>query len=99
MWVCVLLCLAFCSLFSKTTVIGPLLALILADGRRLVTQVVPSALLEFSRSIMRSRFTHIITKRIHTVSSNAARRTTMSREQRQVDEWCKDTDAHPVVSV
>jgi len=51
---------------GKTTVIGPLLALILADGRKLVTQVVPSALLEFSRGVMRSRFTHIITKRIHT---------------------------------
>jgi hypothetical protein len=53
-----------CCVFSclQTTVIGPLLALILADGSRLVTQVVPSALLEFSRSIMRSRFTHIISK-------------------------------------
>jgi hypothetical protein len=51
---------------GKTTVIGPILALILADGSRLVTQVVPSALLEFSRSIMRSRFTHIIRKRIST---------------------------------
>lgn len=34
---------------GKTTVVGPLLALILGDGRRLVAQVVPHALLEFSR--------------------------------------------------
>ena len=54
--------------FSKSTVIAPLLALILADGKKLITQVVPSALLEFSRSIMRSRFTHIISKKIHTFS-------------------------------
>lgn len=47
--------------------IGPLLALILADGSRLVMQVVPSALLEFSRSIMRSRFTRVLTKRIATM--------------------------------
>lgn len=53
---------------GKTTVIGPLLALIFADGAQLVTQVVPSALLEFSRSVMRSRFTRVISKRIHTFS-------------------------------
>jgi hypothetical protein len=51
---------------GKTTVIGPLMALILADGQSLVTQVVPTPLLEFSRGIMRSRFTRIISKRIHT---------------------------------
>ena len=51
---------------GKTTVIGPLMALILADGKSLVTQVVPTPLLEFSRGIMRSRFTRIISKRIHT---------------------------------
>ena len=39
---------------GKTTVIGPLLALCLADGERLVTQVMPTSLLEFTRGIMRS---------------------------------------------
>lgn len=34
---------------GKTTVVGPLLTLILGDGRSLVMQVVPPALLEFSR--------------------------------------------------
>lgn len=32
---------------GKTTVVGPLLALLLADGASLVIQVVPAALLEF----------------------------------------------------
>jgi Ca2+-binding EF-hand superfamily protein len=53
---------------GKTTVIGPLLALILADGEQLVTMVVPGSLLEFSRGVMRSRFTRVISKRIHTFS-------------------------------
>ena len=37
---------------GKTTVIGPLLALILADGKRLVTQVCPGPLLEMTRGEM-----------------------------------------------
>ena len=52
---------------GKTTVVGPLLALILADGNTLVTQVMPSALLEQSRNILRSRFSNIITKRVYTL--------------------------------
>ena len=51
---------------GKTTVVGPLLALLLADGRSLVLQVVPRALLEFSRSVMRSRFSAITRKHIYT---------------------------------
>jgi superfamily II DNA or RNA helicase len=34
---------------GKTTVVCPLIALMLADGARLAMQVVPRALLEFSR--------------------------------------------------
>ena len=52
---------------GKTTVVGPLLALILADGKSLVTQVMPTALLEQSRNILRSRFSSIIIKRVYTV--------------------------------
>ena len=51
---------------GKTTVIGPLLALILADGNQLVMQVVPTPLLEMSRNVMRSRFTAIVPKRVYT---------------------------------
>ena len=52
---------------GKTTVVGPLLALILGDGERLVTQVVPHALLEFSRQIMRERFSAVIRKPVYTL--------------------------------
>ncbi|EKU21651.1 nxn protein, partial [Nannochloropsis gaditana CCMP526] len=52
---------------GKTTVVGPLLTLLLADGQQLVTQVMPTALLEQTRSIMRSRFGQIITKRVYTL--------------------------------
>ena len=51
---------------GKTTVVGPLLALILANGESLVSQVMPTALLEQTRNIMRSRFSTIITKRVYT---------------------------------
>ncbi len=51
---------------GKTTVVGPLLALFLGDGKTLVTQVVPAALLDFSRGIMRERFTAIIQKPVYT---------------------------------
>jgi hypothetical protein len=54
---------------GKTTVIGPLLTLILADGKELVTQVMPSALMEQSRNILRSRFSSsILLKQVHTLS-------------------------------
>ena len=52
---------------GKTTVVGPLLALILADGNSLVSQVMPTALLDQTRNIMRSRFNVIISKRIFTL--------------------------------
>jgi hypothetical protein len=46
--------------------VGPLLALILGDGKQLVTQVVPQALLEFSRGCMRSIFSSLIQKPVYT---------------------------------
>ncbi|GBG26808.1 Hypothetical Protein FCC1311_030302 [Hondaea fermentalgiana] len=52
---------------GKTTVVAPLLTLLLADGDTLVTQVMPTALLEQTRHIMRSRFAAIITKRVFTL--------------------------------
>jgi Ca2+-binding EF-hand superfamily protein len=53
---------------GKTTVVGPLLSLMLADGISLVTMVVPSALLPMSRAVLRARFSSIVPKRIHTLS-------------------------------
>jgi len=51
---------------GKTTVVAPLLALILADGTSLFVQVVPRSLLEFSRSIIRERFAAIVRKPVYT---------------------------------
>ena len=51
---------------GKTTVVAPLLALMLADGKSLVLSVVPKALLEMSRTQMRETFANIIPKRIYT---------------------------------
>eukprot|EP00760_Papus_ankaliazontas_P009215 PhM_4_TR13981/c0_g1_i1/m.81553 len=49
---------------GKTTVVGPLLALMLADGNTLVIQVVPAALLDFTRSVLRATFSSILQKQI-----------------------------------
>ncbi len=46
--------------------VAPLLALLLANKGTLCVEVVPRALLEFSRETMRSRFTAIIQKPIYT---------------------------------
>ena len=53
---------------GKTTVVAPLLALMLADGSALVTQVVPHALLEMSRSVMREKFAAVVRKPVFTFS-------------------------------
>lgn len=53
---------------GKTTIVCPLLALMLGDGDTLVVQVVPPALLELSRAVMRSTFSSIMHKRIFTLS-------------------------------
>ena len=52
---------------GKTTVVGPLLALILADGETLVTQVMPTALLEQTRNVLRRCFSVVVPKRILTL--------------------------------
>eukprot|EP01012_Entosiphon_sulcatum_P009332 TRINITY_DN1521_c0_g2_i1.p1 TRINITY_DN1521_c0_g2~~TRINITY_DN1521_c0_g2_i1.p1 ORF type:complete len:4962 (-),score=1074.52 TRINITY_DN1521_c0_g2_i1:73-14958(-) len=51
---------------GKTTVVSPLLALMLADGQGLVMGVVPSPLLEFTRSTLRKIFSSVMRKRIYT---------------------------------
>ena len=51
---------------GKTTVIAPMLALLLGDGKRLIMQVCPAPLLEMSRSVMRISFSNIIHKRVRT---------------------------------
>lgn len=51
---------------GKTTVVAPLLALLLADGKTLTMQVVPHALLEMSRNVMREKFSAVIRKPVFT---------------------------------
>lgn len=48
--------------------VGPLLTLILADGESLVTHVMPTALLEQSRNVLRERFSAIILKKVYTLT-------------------------------
>jgi hypothetical protein len=57
----------FFLLVGKTSVVAPLLALILADGKSLVLSVVPKALVEMSRTRMRETFACIMVKRIYTL--------------------------------
>ena len=53
---------------GKTTVVGPLLALLLGDGETLVMQTMPPALLEQSKATLRATFSSIIRKRVFTLS-------------------------------
>ena len=61
---------------GKTTVVGPLLALLLGDGEKLITQVVPAALLEFSRDVMRKSFAAVFVKPVYTFLFNRKTETT-----------------------
>ncbi|RMX67281.1 hypothetical protein DD238_002126 [Peronospora effusa] len=58
---------------GKTTVVGPLLTYILADKTHLVTHVMPTALLEQSRQVLRGRFSNkVLRKRIFTFQFDRA---------------------------
>jgi len=52
---------------GKTTVVSPLLALLLADSKSLVLQVMPPALLDFSRGVMRQALSDSVGKRVCTL--------------------------------
>lgn len=52
---------------GKTSVVAPLLALIVADGKSLVLSVVPKALVEMSRTRLRETFAAIMVKRVYTL--------------------------------
>ena len=45
-----------------------MLCLLLADGDSLITMVVPSALVEFSRGVLRRTFSSIVRKRVYTLN-------------------------------
>lgn len=78
---------------GKTTVVTPLLALMLADGKSLVTQVVPHALLEFSRGVMREKFAAVVRKPIFTFHFN--RGTAITRDLYL--KLCKARDSKAVI--
>ena len=52
---------------GKTTVIAPLLCVLLADGQTLVSQVVPDALLAMSREVMYSALSTVFCTRVYTL--------------------------------
>jgi hypothetical protein len=69
---------------GKTTVVGPMLALMLGDGRTLVVQTMPPALLEQSKATLRATFSSIVRKRVFTLSferSSALRWSTVEKLQ------------------
>lgn len=51
---------------GKTTVVGPLLAMLLADSNTLMVEVVPNPLLDFSAGVLRERFSSVIRKPVFT---------------------------------
>lgn len=51
---------------GKTTVVGPLLGMMVANGSNLVVQVVPPALLDFTRAVLRTTFSSVLQKQIFT---------------------------------
>ena len=69
---------------GKTTIIGPLLA-ITADGKSLVTQVVPNALLTMSRNVMWGRFCNVVVKPVFTLTFDRSWPTIASVYQRMYE--------------
>ena len=53
---------------GKTTVVGPMLALLLGDGETLVVQTMPPALLEQTKATLRATFSSIVRKRVFTLA-------------------------------
>ena len=53
---------------GKTTVVGPLLAMLLADSSTLIMEVVPPALLDFSAGVLREKFGSAVRKPVFTFS-------------------------------
>ena len=61
---------------GKTTVIAPLLAMMLASSESLIMQVVPAALLEQSRGVLRKLFSSVIQKPVVTFTFDRASKDT-----------------------
>ena len=63
---------------GKTTVVGPLLTLLLGDGEKLVVQTMPPALLEQSKFTLRGTFSSVIRKRVFTLAFDRSSEMTWS---------------------
>jgi hypothetical protein len=59
---------------GKTTVVGPLLSLLLGELGLLVVQTMPSALLEQSQATLRSTFSSVVRKRVFTLAVDRSSR-------------------------
>jgi hypothetical protein len=51
---------------GKTTVVGPLVAMFLADYKTSIFEVVPAALMDFSAGVLRERFSSAVRKPVFT---------------------------------
>jgi thiol-disulfide isomerase/thioredoxin len=63
---------------GKTTVIGPLLTLMLADGNSLVVQMMPPALLDQTKLTLRATFSSIIKKQVFILNFDRGSKMTWS---------------------
>ena len=63
---------------GKTTVVGPLLTLMLADGNSLVVQMMPPALLEQTKITLRATFSSIIKKQVFVLNFDRSSQMTWS---------------------
>lgn len=61
---------------GKTTVVGPLLAMLLANSSTLMLEVVPPALLDFSAGVLRERFSAAIRKPVFTFTFDRSSKVT-----------------------
>ena len=66
---------------GKTTVIAPLLVMLVSSGDCLVTQCVPSALLRMSVSVLRRAFGTVLTKEVYQLSVDRASLSTLEQAE------------------
>eukprot|EP00466_Bigelowiella_natans_P001199 jgi/Bigna1/76726/fgenesh1_pg.43_\ len=80
---------------GKTSVVTPMLALILADRSRLVTVMCPEALLAMTRDLLRERFTHVMKKRILTLQFS--RSFSIAQSEDKADKKAADFEDYPAI--
>ena len=76
---------------GKTTVVAPLLHMILGNGSKLMLQVMPKALLPFSRQVMREAFGPLVRKSVLTF--HFSRASSVSHQLVRKLEWAAQSSA------